>query len=92
MTVLIAGCGDLGTEVGLTLLSIAVGLPASVGYAVACAVACSAGILLVRRRLRTLLPDTFLMQPFGVVEPDAVEGRRRRWLTYRASSAIKPSK
>jgi ABC-type nitrate/sulfonate/bicarbonate transport system permease component len=42
-----------------------VGLPPGVGYVLACAAACALGIWLVRRRLGTLLVDTFQLQPYG---------------------------
>ncbi len=52
-------------EIGLTLGCWAAGLPPSLGYAAACALACASGLVLLRSRLQTLLLDTFQSQPFG---------------------------
>jgi uncharacterized membrane protein len=54
----------LGAEVALTFVCWLLRLPPAVGYAVACALTCAAGFVLVRRRLGTLLVDTFQSQPF----------------------------
>ncbi len=55
----------LCTEALLTLACWLLGWPPAVGYALACGLTCLAGLLLVRRRLGTLLMDTFQSQPFG---------------------------
>jgi uncharacterized membrane protein len=55
----------LFAEVVLTVLCWKLGLPPGVGYVLACAAACALGIRLVRRRLGTLLVDTFQLQPYG---------------------------
>jgi len=56
----------LGAEVTMTLGAWAVRWPPAVGYVVACALTAAGGLALVRRRLGTLLEDTFQSQPFGV--------------------------
>jgi uncharacterized membrane protein len=53
------------TEIALTIFCWAVRWPPVVGYAAACGITCTAGLLLVRRRLGTLLVDTFQSQPFA---------------------------
>jgi uncharacterized membrane protein len=55
----------LGAEVVLTLGAWLVDLPPAIGYAVACAVTAASGFALVRRRLGSLLVDTFQSQPFA---------------------------
>ena len=55
----------LGAEVALITGAHLLGLHSAVGYALACAVAAMAGMLLVRARLATLVPDTFQTQPYG---------------------------
>jgi polysaccharide biosynthesis protein PelG len=55
----------LGSEVVLVFAAHLASWPPGLGYAAACALACTAGLILVRRRLATLLVDTFQSQPFG---------------------------
>jgi uncharacterized membrane protein len=50
----------------LTLFCWRLGWQPAIGYAAACALTCATGFLLVRRRLGTLLVDTFQSQPFGL--------------------------
>jgi hypothetical protein len=45
---------------------IALHWPPVVGYLVACTITSALGLVLVRRRLGTLVLDTFQSQPFGV--------------------------
>jgi uncharacterized membrane protein len=52
-------------EAALTLLCWALSWPPAVGYAAACGLTCLSGMLLVRRRLGSLLVDTFQAQPFA---------------------------
>jgi uncharacterized membrane protein len=59
-TMLLAG------EAALTLGCLWLGWPPVIGYLVACAATSMLGVLLVRRRLGTLVLDTFQSQPFGV--------------------------
>ncbi len=54
-------------EVLFTLVGWKAGLPVGAGYALACAAACGMGIWLIRRRLNTLLIDTFQAQPYGAM-------------------------
>jgi uncharacterized membrane protein len=49
----------------LTLLIDGGTTPMGIGYALACAVACVLGTVLLRRRLTTLLRDTFQLQPYA---------------------------
>jgi uncharacterized membrane protein len=63
---LLISTGLLAGEAGLTWLSWAVGWYPVVGYVVACAVVSAVGAALVKRRLSTLVLDTFQSQPFGV--------------------------
>jgi polysaccharide biosynthesis protein PelG len=68
---------DLRREalIGAGLLLVANGLlttfvdggihPMGLGYATACALACASGVILLRRRLGTLLRDTFQLQPYA---------------------------
>jgi len=63
---LLISTGLLAGEAGLTWLSWAVGWYPVVGYVVACAAVSMVGAVLVRRRLSTLVLDTFQSQPFGV--------------------------
>ena len=44
----------------------AIGWPPVIGHLVACAISSLLGLVLVRRRLQTLVLDTFQSQPFGV--------------------------
>ena len=53
-------------EAALTLGAWAAGWQPVLGYVVACGLTASAGVWLVRRRLSTLVLDTFQSQPFGV--------------------------
>ncbi|HXU04845.1 MAG TPA: exopolysaccharide Pel transporter PelG [Polyangia bacterium] len=50
----------------LTSICAAIGWPPVVGHLVACAITALLGLGLVRRRLQTLVLDTFQSQPFGV--------------------------
>jgi uncharacterized membrane protein len=50
-------------EAVLTFACWLLGVPPAVGYAVACALTCAGGVILGRRRLGTLLVDTFQSQP-----------------------------
>jgi uncharacterized membrane protein len=59
-TALLAGAASL------TLGCLGLGWPPVIGYLVACAVTSVLGVALVRRRLGTLVLDTFQSQPFGV--------------------------
>jgi uncharacterized membrane protein len=61
----ICGCLLVGVT-ALTLVCSALGWPPVVGHLVACAVSSLLGLVLVRRRLQTLVLDTFQSQPFGV--------------------------
>ncbi|HVV53357.1 MAG TPA: exopolysaccharide Pel transporter PelG [Polyangia bacterium] len=63
---LVISTGLLAGEVALTLLAIALGWQPVLGYLAACAATSAFGALLVRRRLSTLVLDTFASQPFGV--------------------------
>src|SRR5579871_287147 len=63
---LMISTGLLGGEVALTLLALALGWQPVLGYMVACIAVSAAGAILVRRRLSTLMLDTFASQPFGV--------------------------
>jgi uncharacterized membrane protein len=53
-------------EAVLTLGCLALHWPPVIGYLVACATTSIIGVILVRRRLGTLVLDTFQSQPFGV--------------------------
>jgi len=53
------------SEVALTILGCRFGLTPGIGYALACAVSSATGFLLVRRRMTTLVIDTFQSQPYG---------------------------
>jgi uncharacterized membrane protein len=63
---LIISTGLLGGSATLTLLALAVGVHPVYGYLVACAATSVLGVVLVRRRLSTLVLDTFQSQPFGL--------------------------
>ena len=52
-------------EVGLTILGCRMGLTPGLGYAAACAVSSATGFFLLRRRMSTLVIDTFQSQPYG---------------------------
>jgi uncharacterized membrane protein len=52
-------------EASLTFACWALGWPPACGYALACGLTCASGAILVRRRLGTLLVDTFQSQPFA---------------------------
>jgi uncharacterized membrane protein len=54
----------LMAEALLTFVCWLLHLPPAVGYAAACALTCAGGVILVRRRLGSLLVDTFQSQPF----------------------------
>jgi uncharacterized membrane protein len=55
----------LMAEAGFTLACWTLGWPAAIGYLAACGLTCGVGVVLVRRRLGTLLIDTFQSQPFA---------------------------
>jgi uncharacterized membrane protein len=55
----------LAGELAFTFACWAVGATSGSGYVLGCAASCVLGIFLVRRRMRTLLIDTFQSQPFG---------------------------
>jgi len=61
----ICGC-LLGGVTALTCVCAAIGWPPVIGHLVACAISAAVGLVLVRRRLQTLVLDTFQSQPFGV--------------------------
>jgi uncharacterized membrane protein len=61
----ICGC-LLGGVITLTLVCSALHWPPVVGHMVACGISALLGLVLVRRRLQTLVLDTFQSQPFGV--------------------------
>jgi len=61
----ICGCLLIGVT-ALTCLCSAIGWPPVLGHLVACAITALLGLVLVRRRLQTLVLDTFQSQPFGV--------------------------
>ena len=63
---LIISTALLGGEAVLTLACIGLRWPPVIGYLVACAATAMLGVMLVRRRLGTLVLDTFQSQPFGV--------------------------
>jgi uncharacterized membrane protein len=50
----------------LTCVCAAIGWPPVIGHLVACAISSLLGLVLVRRRLQTLVLDTFQSQPFGI--------------------------
>jgi uncharacterized membrane protein len=54
-------------EAALTVACWRAGLPPGLGYALGATVSCLLGLVLVRRRLSTLLIDTFQSQPFGAL-------------------------
>src|SRR5262245_29462352 len=61
----ICGCLLVGVTV-LTVVCSLLGWPPVIGHLVACAISALLGLALVRRRLQTLVLDTFQSQPFGV--------------------------
>ena len=61
----ICGCLLVGVT-ALTAVCCAIGWPPVIGHLVACAISSLLGLVLVRRRLQTLVLDTFQSQPFGV--------------------------
>jgi len=63
---LLISTGLLAGETAFTLAAWGAGWPPVVGYVVACGMTAAAGAILVRRRLSTLVLDTFQSQPFGV--------------------------
>ena len=63
---LVISTGLLAGSAALTLLALALGLHPVLGYLVACAATSVLGVVLVRRRLSTLVLDTFQSQPFGL--------------------------
>ena len=63
---LVISAGLLGCTVALTLLALALGWQPVIGYLLACLATSMFGAVLVRRRLSTLVLDTFQSQPFGV--------------------------
>ena len=54
-------------EVTFTVIGWRAGLPPGLGYVLASTGSCLLGVDLVRRRMRTLLVDTFQSQPFGAM-------------------------
>jgi len=54
-------------EAALTVACWRAGLPPGLGYALGSTVSCVLGLVLVRRRMSTLLIDTFQSQPFGAM-------------------------
>jgi len=62
---IICGCLLIGVT-ALTCVCSAIGWPPVLGHLVACAISSLLGLVLVRRRLQTLVLDTFQSQPFGV--------------------------
>jgi polysaccharide biosynthesis protein PelG len=54
-------------EVTFTFVCWKAGLPPGLGYALGAMASCGLGLGLVRRRMRTLLVDTFQSQPFGAM-------------------------
>ncbi len=63
---LMISTGLLVGEALFTVAAWAAGWFPVIGYVVACALTATAGVFLVRRRLSTLVLDTFQSQPFGV--------------------------
>ncbi len=63
---LVISAGLLGSSVLLTAVALALGWLPVLGYVLACAATSILGAVLVRRRLSTLVLDTFASQPFGV--------------------------
>jgi uncharacterized membrane protein len=61
----ICGCLLIGVT-AFTIVCSLVGWPPVVGHLAACAISAVLGLGLVRRRLETLVLDTFQSQPFGV--------------------------
>jgi len=61
----ICGCLLIGVT-ALTCVCSAIGWPPVIGHLVACGITALLGLILVRRRLQTLVLDTFQSQPFGV--------------------------
>jgi uncharacterized membrane protein len=57
----------LAGEAAFTVVCWRVGLPPGIGYALGAAASCALGVGLVRRRLTTLLLDTFQSQPYGAM-------------------------
>jgi polysaccharide biosynthesis protein PelG len=57
----------LAAEVAATVVCWRAALPPGLGYALGTTVSCLLGLLLVYRRMRTLLVDTFQSQPFGAM-------------------------
>lgn len=55
----------LCANVGFTVVAELVGLPLGLGYVLSCAISCGLALVLVNRRLESLLLDTFQSQPFG---------------------------
>jgi uncharacterized membrane protein len=63
---LLVSAGLLAGEAALTLAAWAAGWPPVLGYLLACGTTAALGFVLVKRRLGTLVLDTFQSQPFGV--------------------------
>jgi uncharacterized membrane protein len=61
----ICACLLVGVS-ALTCVCAAIGWPPVIGHLVACAISSLLGLVLVRRRLQTLVLDTFQSQPFGI--------------------------
>ena len=60
-------CGSLLVGVtALTAICSAIGWPPVIGHLIGCTISSLLGLVLVRRRLQTLVLDTFQSQPFGV--------------------------
>ncbi len=57
----------LVAEIGLTIGCWKIGMPVGSGYALACLLTGVLAVWLVRRRLSTLLIDTFQLQPYGAL-------------------------
>jgi uncharacterized membrane protein len=57
----------LAAELAATSICWQAGLPPGLGYAVGTTVSCLLGLVLVYRRMRSLLVDTFQSQPFGAM-------------------------
>jgi uncharacterized membrane protein len=63
---LVISTGLLVGSATFTLIALLCGWPPVLGYLVACAATAAFGAVIVRRRLSTLVLDTFQSQPFGV--------------------------
>jgi uncharacterized membrane protein len=63
---LVISTGLLVSQAALTLVALAIGWPPVLGFLAGCLATSLLGVVLVRRRLSTLVLDTFQSQPFGV--------------------------